>query len=83
MSLHQIGRLFDLAPDGLGFIEPEISSVAIAFHLRQLGLRSFEEAGLREGMLVTFHLNDQHQVDCVTPEELATRKPRQTTASRA
>ncbi len=69
MSHHSVGKLFDLAPDGLGFIERKASPHVVAFHLRRLGFRSFEEAGLQEGMLVHFHVNDQHQIDRVTPRE--------------
>ena len=69
MTHQTTGTLFDLAPDGLGFIERKAAPHVIAFHLRRLGQRSFEEAGLQEGMLVQFHVNDQHQVDRVTPSQ--------------
>ena len=67
MPTNNTGRLFDLAPDGLGFIALEHPAKVFAFHLRHLGHRSFAEAGLVEGMLVSFHLNTRRQVDRITP----------------
>lgn len=71
MIPHYTGQLFDLAPDGLAFIALESPAQTFAFHLKQLGLCTFEEAGLREGMRVRFHLNSRRQVDSVTPLGIA------------
>ena len=58
------GRLFDLGPDGLGFIVPgDDPDSVVAFVTRRCRLWNFREAGPREGDCVEFHVNDQHQVD--------------------
>ena len=61
------GNLFDLGPDGLGFIIPEDEpSRSYAFsirNLRDIHAATFDEAGLHEGDTVVFHLNAKRQVD--------------------
>ncbi len=62
------GRLFDLAPDGLGFISPvDNPNHILAFTLSRLKLKGFEEAGLHEGGLVEYHLDEKRQIDIVKP----------------
>ncbi len=68
----QQGRLFDLGPDGLGFIIPTDSpSKKLAFTLRLLKLKTFEEAGLYEGALVQFQINEKQQIDGVSAVEIS------------
>ena len=63
-SVRRTGRLFDLGPDGLGFIIPsDDPDSMIAFMARRRQSRSVEVSGLREGDRVEFQLNDQLQVD--------------------
>ena len=63
-SVRRTGRLFDLGPDGLGFIIPsDDPDSMIAFMARRCRSRSVEVSGLREGDRVEFQLNDQLQVD--------------------
>ena len=62
------GRLFDLAPDGLGFISPvDNPNYVLAFTLNRLKLKTFAEGGLHEGGLVDYHLDEKRQIDHVTP----------------
>ena len=61
------GSLYDLGPDGLGFIIPEEEpGLSYAFsirNLRDIHAATFDEAGLQEGDTVVFHLNAKRQVD--------------------
>jgi hypothetical protein len=60
--------LIDLGPDGLGFIIPsDHPGNKLAFSVRHLKSRNFEDAGLHEGDWVEFHLDDKRQIECVTP----------------
>ena len=65
------GSLYDLGPDGLGFIIPEDEpSRSYAFsirNLRDLHATTFEEAGLHEGDTVEFYLNAKRQVERLKP----------------
>ena len=63
----QQGHLFDLGPDGLGFIIPaDQPDQKYAFTVRQIQVKDFEAAGLREGAAVEFHVNEKRQIDRVT-----------------
>ena len=65
------GSLFNLGPDGLGFIIPEDEpSRSYAFsirNLRDIHVATFDEAGLHDGDTVVFHLNAKRQVDRLDP----------------
>ena len=65
------GSLYDLGPDGLGFIIPEDQpSRSYAFsilNLRDIHAATFDEAGLHEGDTVVFHLNAKRQVERLEP----------------
>ena len=65
------GNLYDLGPDGLGFIIPEDEpSRSYAFsirNLRDIHVATFDEAGLHDGDTVVFHLNAKRQVDRLDP----------------
>lgn len=73
------GNLTDLGTDGLGFIVPENPHESMyAFSLEGLQdcrASTFAAAGFREGDLVEFQLNEQHQVDRVTKTRTSTPKP--------
>ena len=67
--LEACGNLFDLGPDGLGFIisqhEPPVTYAFCISRLKDFAASSFEAAGLREGDAVQFHLNAQRQVESI------------------
>ena len=72
----QLGHLFDLAPDGLGFISPvDNPNRILAFTLNRVKLTSFEEAGLHEGSLVEYHLDEKRRIDIVTPIDATPARP--------
>lgn len=50
----QRGILFDLGPDGLGFISSSGKTFALVIEDLNTGFDSFEKAGLRNGMRVEF-----------------------------
>ena len=64
---HKQGHLYDLATDGLGFIIPIGSpNKKLSFTTtRCLNSRSFQEAGLQEGDLVQYQVNEKQQIDKV------------------
>lgn len=70
-TVNACGNLFDLGPDGLGFIIPEYEpSRSYAFsirNLRDIHVATFDEAGLHDGDPVEFHLNAKRQVDRLVP----------------
>jgi hypothetical protein len=73
---NQRGYLFDLAPDGLAFISPvDTPNHVLAFTLNRLKLKSFEEAGLHEGGLVEYQLDEKRQIGIVTPIDAALALP--------
>lgn len=57
------GHLYDLATDGLGFIIPIGNpNKKLAFTTRCLGSQSFQDAGLHEGDLVQYEINEKQQI---------------------
>ena len=57
------GHLYDLATDGLGFIIPVGNpNKKLAFTTRCLNYKSFQEAGLHEGDLVQYEMNEKQQI---------------------
>ena len=62
------GRLVDLGPDGRGFIVPSDNpGQKLPFNFRTVKSASFEEAGFYEGGWVEFRLDENRQIDTVTP----------------
>ena len=63
---HKQGHLYDLATDGLGYIIPiGKPNKKLAFTTRCLNSKSFQEAGLQEGDLVEYEINEKQQINKV------------------
>ncbi len=79
---HARGNLTDLGADGRGFIIPEDPSESVhAFHLarlRNIKAPTFAAAGLHEGDVVEFQLNEQQQVEFL--RRLAVKLPQRKAA---